>query len=82
MNLLSANALRAQPLYARPPPIWGHPAFVAEFGDAFIGGTGLEGGSIHTSLEVGRSSPLAPWDGVGCAAERDLSFQHNGISFF
>ena len=24
-----------QPLYARPPPVWAHPTFVAEFGDAF-----------------------------------------------
>ena len=44
--------LTLQPLYARPPPVWLHPAFAAEFGDAFIAGTGLEGGSLHVSLEV------------------------------
>ena len=47
-----ANHLTLQPLYARPPPIWLHPAFAAEFGDAFIGGTSLEGGVMHVSLEV------------------------------
>ena len=44
--------LSLQPLYAKPPPIWLHPAFAAEFGDAFIGGTGLESGTLHVSLEV------------------------------
>ena len=44
--------LSLQPLYARPPPIWLHPAFAAEFGDAFIAGTGLESGTLHVSLEV------------------------------
>ena len=44
--------LSLQPLYARPPPVWLHPAFAAEFGDAFIAGTGLESSTIHVSLEV------------------------------
>ena len=44
--------LALQSIYAKPPPIWLHPAFAAEFGDAFIGGTGLEGGTLHVSLEV------------------------------
>ena len=44
--------LSLQPLYAKPPPVWMHPAFAAEFGDAFIGGTGLESGSMQVSLEV------------------------------
>lgn len=35
-----------QSLYKRPPPIWLSPAFLGEFGDAFLEGTGLEGGSI------------------------------------
>jgi hypothetical protein len=35
-----ALQLTLQPLYAKPPPIWLHPAFAAEFGDAFIAGTG------------------------------------------
>ena len=47
-----AHQLCLQPLYAKPPPIWMHPAFSAEFGDAYVGGTGLEGGSLHISLEV------------------------------
>ena len=47
-----AKQLCLQPLYARPPPIWFHPAFAAEFGDAFIGGTAFEAGAIHISLEV------------------------------
>ena len=49
---LIAPLLRLQPLYAKPPPIWIHPAFAAEFGDAFLAGTGLEGGTLHISLEV------------------------------
>lgn len=47
-----AQHMSLQPLYAKPPPIWLHPAFAAEFGDAFIGGTALEGGALHISLEV------------------------------
>ena len=47
-----AHHLSLQPLYARPPPAWLHPAFAAEFGDAFIGGTCLESGALHVSLEV------------------------------
>ena len=47
-----SEQLSLQPLYAKPPPVWLHPAFAAEFGDAFIGGTGLEAGSLHISLEV------------------------------
>ena len=47
-----SQQLSLQPLYAKPPPVWLHPAFAAEFGDAFIAGTGLESGSLHVSLEV------------------------------
>ena len=47
-----ANHLSLQPLYAKPPPVWLHPAFAAEFGDSFIGGTRLEHGAMHISLEV------------------------------
>ena len=36
-----------QPLYKKPPPVWLHPAFAAEFGDAFIAGTAFEGGSLQ-----------------------------------
>ena len=42
-----ANHLSLQPLYAKPPPVWLHPAFAAEFGDSFIGGTCLEHGAMH-----------------------------------
>ena len=41
-----------QALYAKPLPIWLHPAFAAEMASAFIGGTALEEGSLHISLEV------------------------------
>ena len=47
-----SQQLCLQPLYAKPPPIWLHPAFAAEFGDSFIAGTALESGSMHVSLEV------------------------------
>jgi hypothetical protein len=47
-----SQQLSLQPLYAKPPPVWLHPAFAAEVGDAFIVGTGLDGGSLHISLEV------------------------------
>ena len=47
-----SQQLSLQLLYAKPPPVWLHPALAAEFGDAFIAGTGLEGGSMHVSLEV------------------------------
>eukprot|EP01087_Luapelamoeba_hula_P004848 TRINITY_DN1482_c0_g1_i1.p1 TRINITY_DN1482_c0_g1~~TRINITY_DN1482_c0_g1_i1.p1 ORF type:complete len:4317 (-),score=602.49 TRINITY_DN1482_c0_g1_i1:51-13001(-) len=44
--------LSLQSLYKRPPPVWIHPAFLGEFGDAFLEGTGLEGGSLYPSLAV------------------------------
>lgn len=47
-----SQQLSLQSLYAKPPPVWLHPAFAAEFGDAFIAGTGLEAGSLHISFEV------------------------------
>eukprot|EP00954_Amorphochlora_amoebiformis_P013218 1037681-Amorphochlora_amoeboformis.AAC.1 len=46
------SALSLQPLYKKPPPIWMHPAFCAEFGDAYLQGTGLEGGSLSVCLHV------------------------------
>ena len=36
--------------YPRPPPVWVHPSFIAEFGAPYIDGTGLEGGSLTISL--------------------------------
>ena len=55
--LRSAEAARAEqlslaPLYARPPPIWLHPAFAAEFADPFIAGTPFEDCTMHASVEV------------------------------
>ena len=47
-----SQQLSLQRLYAKPPPVWLHPAFASEVGDAFIAGTGLDGGSLHISLEV------------------------------
>ena len=47
-----AQRLCLSALYAKPPPVWLHPAFAAEFGDAFMAGTALEGGSLSISLEV------------------------------
>jgi len=47
-----SQQLSLQALYPRPPPAWLHPAFGAEFGDSFIGGTSLEGSALHVSLDV------------------------------
>jgi nucleoredoxin len=44
--------LSLQSLYAKPPPVWLHPAFAAEFADPFIAGTPFESGAMHVSLEV------------------------------
>ena len=41
-----------QPLYKAPPPIYAHPVFVAEVGDAFLEGTGMDGGSLVSSIAV------------------------------
>ena len=41
-----------QQLYRKPPPIWMHPAFGAEFGDAYLQGTGLEGGTLSVCIHV------------------------------
>jgi hypothetical protein len=37
-----AGKLSLSELYAKPPPVWLHPAFAAEFADAFIAGTAFE----------------------------------------
>jgi hypothetical protein len=44
------SKLVLQPLYKSPPPIYLHPVFVAEVGDAFLEGTGMDGGSIVSSV--------------------------------
>ena len=51
-ELFRMEQLSLQPIYAKPPPAWLHPAVAAEFGDPFIGGTALENGEMHVSLEV------------------------------
>ena len=47
-----AEHLSLQPLYARPPPIWLHPAFAAEFADALVADSPFEESAMHVSLEV------------------------------
>ena len=47
-----AEQLSLQPLYTRPPPIWLHPTFAAEFADPFIADTPFEESAMHVSLEV------------------------------
>ena len=42
--------LTLQPLYKSPPPIYLHPLFVAEVGDVFLEGTGMDGGSLVSSI--------------------------------
>lgn len=37
-----------QPLYKRPPPTWMHPAFLCEFGEAFLGG--MAGGGLDVIM--------------------------------
>ena len=39
-------------LFKKPVPIWVHPAVLAEFGDAYLEGTGLEGGDLPGSVGV------------------------------
>lgn len=39
-------------LFKRPPPIWVHPSVLAEFGDAFLEGSGLEGGDLPSTIAV------------------------------
>lgn len=42
LKLLRSN-LTLQTLFKKPPTIWNHPAIMAEFGDAYLEGSGLEG---------------------------------------
>lgn len=44
--------LSLQSLYKRPPPAWAHPSIIAEFGDAFLEASGLEGGDFLSSVAV------------------------------
>lgn len=47
MSLLAARAVST----TRASPIWRSDAFIAEFADAFVGGTDLEGGNLGASLK-------------------------------
>lgn len=44
------SKLTLQPLYKSPPPVYLHPLFVAEVGDVFLEGTGMDGGSLVSSV--------------------------------
>ena len=66
-----AEQLSLQPLYARPPPIWLHPTFAAEFADPFIADTPFEESAMHVSLEV---------SGVGIAMHVSLEVSGVGIA--
>mmetsp|Transcript_7246 Transcript_7246/g.21392 ORF Transcript_7246/g.21392 Transcript_7246/m.21392 type:complete len:5155 (-) Transcript_7246:1654-17118(-) len=47
------RSLALQPLYKRPPPVWSELAYVCEFGDAAVEGTGLAGASgVYSSIRV------------------------------
>ena len=47
-----AGKLCLYELYAKPPPVWLHPAFAAEFADPFIASTAFEESELHISIEV------------------------------
>jgi hypothetical protein len=49
MARLSLAPLR---LSMRPQPVWTEGAFLAEFGDAFLEGTGLDGGVVLSGLRI------------------------------
>ena len=51
--------LSLQPLYAKPPPVWLHPAFAAEFGDAFISETGLD--AVRGTIDACNLDALSRW---------------------
>lgn len=52
-RLAQVKALQAhmtlQSIYKNPPPIWMHPSLACAFGDAYLEGTGLEGGDLATT---------------------------------
>lgn len=39
-------------LFKTPPPIWAHPSIMSEFADAYLEGSGLEGGDLSMSSAV------------------------------
>lgn len=46
------SQMTLQPIYKNPPPLWLHPALVSLFGDAYLEGTGMEGGDLATSTSA------------------------------
>jgi hypothetical protein len=51
LRRLQAN-LTLSGLFKRPPPVWAHPGVLAEFGDAYLEGSGLEGGDLPSTIAV------------------------------
>jgi hypothetical protein len=51
LQRLRAN-LTLSGLFKRPPPVWAHPGVLAEFGDAYLEGSGLEGGDLPSTIAV------------------------------
>lgn len=47
-----AKAMVLHGLYKRPGPLFVYPPFLAEFGESFIEGTGLEGGDLPTCVPI------------------------------
>ena len=46
------QSLSLASLYKRPPPMYVHPAYLGQFGDAFLEGTGLDSGDVAPSIAV------------------------------
>ena len=46
------QSLSLASLYKRPPPVFVHPAYLGQFGDAFLEGTGLDSGDVAPSIAV------------------------------
>ena len=46
------QSLSLATLYKRPPPTYVHPAYLGQFGDAFLEGTGLDSGDVAPSIAV------------------------------
>lgn len=39
-------------MFKKPPPVWAHPSIMAEFGDAYLEGSGLEGGDLSSAVSI------------------------------
>ncbi len=51
LRVLQASLSLAS-LFKKPPPVWAHPSIVAEFGDAYLEGSGVEGGGGGVAASV------------------------------